>query len=471
MTQNRTPPRPPRGKSSRPSSSQQDRPRQDDRPKARPGAYAEGRPEGRKLTRPNARPPNVRGTERSDERKGPRSEGGYEPRQERPRPEGRPEGRPGGRPETRHEKRPEGRSENRGETRYEPRQERPRQEARPEFRQDARQDPRKERPTGAPRVSRPAGPNREPRFPQRADTRPDTRQVRRPEPQGEARPEPRPESHEDARPDARPDPRPGLRPEHRRGQSRGAAGGAPATPPGTVWLYGTHAVAAALENPQRGFRRLLLTEDSQVALAAACPQPWPLPYEIVERDKIDALLGARQGSGVVHQGIALLTDQLETPDLLDALQRPGPVLVLDQIFDPRNVGALMRTAQAFGACAIIAQDRNAPEETGALAKAASGALETIPLLRVVNIARTLLALKAENVWVVGLDGTSTTRLRGADFANRRVALVLGNEGEGMRRLTRETCDEVCALAMPGGMESLNVSAAGAVALYELTRPA
>lgn len=242
-----------------------------------------------------------------------------------------------------------------------------------------------------------------------------------------------------------------------------------AAPAGAVWLYGTHAVAAALKNQARLFRRLLVTEESQEALAAECPMPWPIQPELSDREKIDQLLGVRPGSGIVHQGVALLADQLVAPALLDALKRPGPVLVLDQIFDPRNVGALMRTAQAFGACAVIAQDRNAPEETGALAKAASGALETIPLLRITNISRALVALKSADVWVVGLDGHSATRLRGEDFAQRRVALVLGSEGEGMRRLTRETCDEICALAMPGGMESLNVSAAGAVALYELTR--
>jgi 23S rRNA (guanosine2251-2'-O)-methyltransferase len=249
-----------------------------------------------------------------------------------------------------------------------------------------------------------------------------------------------------------------------RGQRR-----APAVPNGAVWLYGLHAVAAALGNPARRLRRLVITEDAQASLAAERPQPWPIQPEILPREKIDQLLGARQGSGVVHQGVALLTDQLASPPLLDALKRPGPILVLDQIADPRNIGALMRTAQAFGAAAVIAQERNAPEETGALAKVASGALELIPLLRIVNIARALIVLKSANVWVVGLDGASPNRLNGAAFAGRRVALVLGNEGEGMRRLTRETCDEIAALAMPGGMESLNVSAAGAVALYELTR--
>jgi len=243
----------------------------------------------------------------------------------------------------------------------------------------------------------------------------------------------------------------------------------PAVPNGAVWLYGTHAVAAALANPARRLRRLVVTEESQAALAAERPLPWPVQPEITTRDKIDQLLGASKGSGIVHQGVALLTDQLATPALLDALKRPGPILVLDQIADPRNIGALMRTAQAFGAAAVIAQERNAPEETGALAKVASGALELIPLLRITNIARALIVLKSANVWVVGLDGTAPTALNGGAFAGRRVALVLGNEGEGMRRLTRETCDEIVALGMPGGMESLNVSAAGAVALYELTR--
>jgi len=177
------------------------------------------------------------------------------------------------------------------------------------------------------------------------------------------------------------------------------------------------------------------------------------------------------GREIVHQGAALLADPLAQPSLASVLEREGPVLVLDQITDPRNVGAIVRSAAAFGAACVITQERNAPEETGALAKAASGALERMPLLRAVNIARTLIALKAAGLWVVGLDAGGAA-LDGGSLAQRRVALVLGNEGEGLRRLTRDTCDEIAGIAMRGGgagLDSLNVSAAAAIALYELGR--
>ena len=188
--------------------------------------------------------------------------------------------------------------------------------------------------------------------------------------------------------------------------------------------------------------------------------------ERTDRQRIDQLLGR----DIAHQGIALLADLLPPPSLQSVLDRKGPIIVLDQVTDPRNVGAIMRSAAAFGAAGVVVQDRNAPDETGSLAKAASGALETMPLLRAVNIARTLIALKAADPWCVGLaaDGPA---LSGPAFAGRRVALVLGAEGEGMRRLTRETCDEVAGLRIANGVESLNVSAAAAVALYEIGRPA
>ncbi len=245
--------------------------------------------------------------------------------------------------------------------------------------------------------------------------------------------------------------------------SGGAPGGARA-PAGTVWIYGLHPVAAALANPLRRARRLLLTEEAEAALAEKMPPPWPQLHERTDRARLDQLLGR----DTVHQGIALLADPLPQPLLTTVLERPGPLLVLDQVTDPRNVGAILRSAAAFAACGVIVQDRHAPEETGALAKAASGALETVPLIRAVNIARTLVALKAANLWTLGL-AADAPPLRGTAFAGRRVALVLGAEGTGLRRLTRDTCDEVAGLAMPGHMDSLNVSAAATVALYELSR--
>lgn len=240
-----------------------------------------------------------------------------------------------------------------------------------------------------------------------------------------------------------------------------AAGGAPR---GTIWLYGLHAVAAALANPARRLRRLVLTEEAEAALNAKLPRPWALTPERGERGRMDGVAGR----DAVHQGALLLADPLPPPTLAQMLERRGPVLVLDQVTDPRNVGAILRSAAAFGAAGVITQDRNAPEETGLLAKAASGALETVPLLRAVNLARTLVALKAADCWCVGLDAAGAP-LCGPVLAGRRVALVLGAEGAGLRRLTRETCDEVVGLTMTGPMDSLNVSAAATVALYELGR--
>jgi 23S rRNA (guanosine2251-2'-O)-methyltransferase len=238
----------------------------------------------------------------------------------------------------------------------------------------------------------------------------------------------------------------------------------PDSPKGTLWLYGYHAVAAALANPNRRLRRLLLTEEAEAGLSKQLPPPWAVSPERADRARLDTLLGR----DIVHQGVALLADPLAPPSLQSVLEKPGVIIVLDQVTDPRNVGAIMRSAAAFGAAAVITQDRNAPEETGGLAKAASGALEKMPLLRAVNIARTIIALKAANVWCIGLDAAGKA-LSGPAFADRRVALVLGAEGEGLRRLTRETCDEIAGLTIKGAIESLNVSAAASVALYELSR--
>jgi 23S rRNA (guanosine2251-2'-O)-methyltransferase len=259
----------------------------------------------------------------------------------------------------------------------------------------------------------------------------------------------------------------------------GASGVAPrppraatATAPGTtgVWLHGLHPVAAALANPARRLRRLLLTEDAEAALAARLPagQPWRLAPERADRARFATFLA----EDAVHQGAALLADPLPPVPLPRALAHAeGPVLVLDQVTDPRNVGAILRSAAAFGAAATVLQDRHAPPETGALARAASGALEIVPVVREVNLARALRELKEAGLWVVGLDSAAPVTLAQVahGLRGRRVALVLGAEGEGLRRLTRETCDEIARLPIAPEVESLNVSAAAAVALYELAR--
>lgn len=189
-----------------------------------------------------------------------------------------------------------------------------------------------------------------------------------------------------------------------------------------------------------------------------------LTPRIVERQALDRLCER----GAVHQGVCLRVEPLEPPHLKEVLSRPGPVLILDQVTDPRNIGAILRSAAAFGACALVVQDRNTPGESGAMAKAASGALDVVPIAREVNLSRALATLQGEGLWVVGLDAGGQ-RLDGAAFRERRAALVLGAEGTGLRRLTRENCDEIASIHMPGDMESLNVSVAAAVALYELAR--
>ncbi|WP_372624616.1 23S rRNA (guanosine(2251)-2'-O)-methyltransferase RlmB [Falsiroseomonas sp.] len=239
-----------------------------------------------------------------------------------------------------------------------------------------------------------------------------------------------------------------------------------ATPPGSLWIHGLHAVAAALANPRRRPRRLLVTAEAEAELVRRVPKPWRILAETVDRHRFQTFLP----EDAVHQGAALLTEPL-TPLALDqAIARSdGPVLLLDQVTDPRNVGAILRSAAAFGAACVVMQDRNAPPETGALARAASGALEIVPIAREVNLSRAIVTLQRAGFWVLGLAGEASRTLAEAAPRDRRVALVLGAEEAGMRRLQRETCDELVRLPIAPGVESLNVAAAAAVALYEIAR--
>lgn len=239
-----------------------------------------------------------------------------------------------------------------------------------------------------------------------------------------------------------------------------------ATPPGSIWIHGQHAVAAALANPRRRARRLLLTAEAEADLARRVPKPWRCQAEIVDRSRFQTFLP----EDAVHQGAALLAEPLTPLALEQAIAKSdGPVLLLDQVTDPRNVGAILRSAAAFGAACVVMQDRNAPPETGALARAASGALEVVPIAREVNLSRAIVALQRAGFWVLGLAGEAPRTIAEATPRDRRVALVLGAEDAGLRRLQRETCDELVRLPMAPGIESLNVAAAAAVALYEVAR--
>jgi len=248
------------------------------------------------------------------------------------------------------------------------------------------------------------------------------------------------------------------------------AGGAAAS----QWLYGRHAVTAALANPERRCRRLVALPELAAELASlAAASRAALPargVETLDRRALDALLPA----GAVHQGMALAADPLPSLSLDDVVgDLPAPtapqiLVLLDQVTDPHNVGAILRSAAAFAALALVVPEHGAPPVTGALAKAASGALEAVPLIRVTNLARAMDRLKEAGFWCVGLEAAAAQSL--ADLAlPARVALVLGAEGGGLRRLTRERCDFLAKLPTRGALASLNVSNAAAVALYELAR--
>ena len=236
-------------------------------------------------------------------------------------------------------------------------------------------------------------------------------------------------------------------------------------PHGPALLYGWHTVKAALENPARRIRRLLATENALRRLADD-GVPLPLKPELVRPDEIDA----RLGPDAVHQGLLAEADPLPVPSI-DELEPGGVVLVLDQITDPHNVGAILRSAAAFAVRAIVTTARHSPEATGVLAKSASGALELVPLVLVQNLARGMQELHARGYFLVGLDSTGETDLADlADLTLRRpLALVLGAEGKGLRQLTRSTCDHLARIDLPGKIQSLNVSNAAALGLYIVTR--
>ncbi|HWA19472.1 MAG TPA: 23S rRNA (guanosine(2251)-2'-O)-methyltransferase RlmB [Devosia sp.] len=230
---------------------------------------------------------------------------------------------------------------------------------------------------------------------------------------------------------------------------------------GPVYLYGLHTVRAALDNPRRDKRALLTTPNALARLRETGPVEKIKITETTPKE-LDRLLGA----DAVHQGVALEVEPVSRFGLAD-VAAPRLIVVLDQITDPHNVGAILRTACAFGADALLTTQRHSPRETGVMAKAASGALDLVPLIEVRNLGDAIETLKAKGLRILGLDSEADAPLRPMPDSGP-LALVLGAEGKGLRQRTRELCDEMVRLDMPGAIKSLNVSNAAAIALFAIT---
>lgn len=233
--------------------------------------------------------------------------------------------------------------------------------------------------------------------------------------------------------------------------------------PDTIYLYGLHTVRAAIDNPVRRISGLKATRNALMRLEIAEDADLPFPLELVSPQEIDRLLG----DDAVHQGVLLEAAPL-TPRPLSALGDTRLLVILDQVTDPHNVGAIMRSAVAFGAGALVTTQRHSPQESGVLAKAASGALEHIDHIEVRNLAEALAVLSQSGFQTLGLDSEGPEVLEDS-FTGDRIALVLGAEGKGLRHKTRETVDTLARLDMPGAIRSLNVSNAAAIALYAAGR--
>lgn len=250
--------------------------------------------------------------------------------------------------------------------------------------------------------------------------------------------------------------------------ARSQAREAPQSGKDRFWLYGWHAVTAALRNPARKKIRLLATEGNVKSLTEQFPGH-EKQLEVVDSAQLNSLLP----SGAVHQGLALLTQPLPEPSIEQICAgrdgaEPLTVVVLDQVTDPQNAGAILRSCAAFGASALILTGHHAPPSTGVLAKAASGALELTPVLRVSNLARTLEQLAAKGFWLIGLDSGAAQPVSEIDLSGN-IAIVLGAEGGGLRQLTARKCDFLARLPTRSRLASLNVSNAAAIILYETAR--
>ena len=232
-----------------------------------------------------------------------------------------------------------------------------------------------------------------------------------------------------------------------------------------VFLYGKHPVTLALSNPRRQISEIYMVKGALEGMRI----PPEIPTHIVPRERLDALVG----KNAVHQGVVAKATALAPFTLEDLINATAPqkktlIVALDQVTDPHNIGAILRSATAFFASAVIVPEAGSPDETGVLAKSASGALELTPYIRVSNLSRALDMLKKNGFWCIGLDGYATHSVFETKLPDKCV-LIMGSEGDGLRRLTAEKCDDTVKLPMDTRVESLNVSNACAVALYEWNR--
>ena len=226
-----------------------------------------------------------------------------------------------------------------------------------------------------------------------------------------------------------------------------------------IWLYGEHVVREVLKNPKRRIHEVI----------GISPERYKIPQRIKQRQVSKQVLDKMFPSGSVHQGIAVCTDMLENLDLEHYLRslsnKKSVFLILDQVTDPHNIGALLRSAQGFYADGVIIPSHHSPEESAILAKCASGALEHVPLIRVSNIVRAIEVLKKHSFWTIGLSLTEKAQDIRKINMPERTAFILGSEGKGMRNLTEKSCDYLGFIPMNPTLESYNVSNAGAIVLY------
>lgn len=239
----------------------------------------------------------------------------------------------------------------------------------------------------------------------------------------------------------------------------------------SLLLYGKHPVVSAINNPKRFIGTIYATTENIAEVRTLCTSAGRdlSLIKVVEKKEIEKLLPP----DAVHQGWAAAVKELETYTIEDIChwaeqQNNCHVLILDQVTDPQNIGAIIRSCVAFNTMALILQDKNSPTESGAMAKASAGMIEHLPLVRVTNLARALEVLKKHGFWVIGMYGYAKTTIDQMSKEGK-TAIIMGSEGKGMRRLVEESCDGTVRLPISSKVESLNVATAAAITLYELNK--